>query len=89
MLNAGVGFEATDGIDSNNMAFVLGGGLRSGFLGVAGEAHFNQGDEGSSLSAFAGQLRLYLPVGTCANLYPLAGVSQQNLGAADQSDDST
>ena len=87
MMNLGAGFEATEGIDTTNTAFVLGAGLRSGFLGLAGEAHFNQNDGESELSAMAGQVRLYLPVGDCVDIYPLAGISQQNLGAASATSD--
>ena len=89
MLNLGVGFESTDGVDSEQMAFVLGGGFRSGMLALAGEAHFNQNDGESELSAAAGQVRAYIPLGTCLEVYPYAGISQQNLGVNAVSDSKT
>lgn len=89
MLNLGVGFESTDGVDSQNMAFVLGGGFRSGLLALAGEAHFNQKDGESELSAIAGQVRAYLPIGECLDVYPYAGVSQQNTGVSGKESDKT
>ena len=89
MLNLGAGFESTDGIDGGNMAFVLGGGFRSGILALAGEAHFNQNEGESELSAIAGQVRAYIPLGTCLDVYPYAGISQQNLGVSASSSDKT
>ena len=77
MANLGVGFESTQGIDSSSMAYVFGGGLRSGMLGIAGEAQFNQRDGESEMTAWGGQVRIYIPLGTCLDVYPLAGMSQQ------------
>jgi opacity protein-like surface antigen len=77
MANLGVGFESTQGIDSSSMAYVFGGGLRSGILGLAAEAQFNQRDGESEMTAWGGQVRLYIPLGTCLDVYPLAGMSQQ------------
>ncbi len=80
MANLGVGFESTQGVDSSSMAYVFGGGLRWGLLGAVGEAQFNQRDGESEMTAWGGQVRLYIPLGTCLDVYPLAGMSQQKAG---------
>ena len=80
MVNVGVGFESTQEMTAANMAYVLGGGLRSGFLGVVGEVQMNQKDGESETTAWGGQVRLYLPLGSCLDVYPLAGISQQKAG---------
>jgi hypothetical protein len=80
MVNLGLGFESTQELSSSNMTYVLGGGLRSGFLGVAGEVQLNQKDGESEMIGWGGQVRLYLPLGSCLDVYPLAGISQQQAG---------
>jgi hypothetical protein len=71
-----IGFGSQDfSTDNPSSALTLGGGYRAGILGVAGEAQFIQGEEDMSLSALRAQLRLYLPVGGCTDIYPLVGLS--------------
>jgi len=80
MANLGVGFESTQGVDTTNMAYVLGGGLRSGMLGLAGEVQLNTKDGESEMTGWGGQVRVYIPLGQCLDVYPLAGMSWQQAG---------
>jgi hypothetical protein len=76
MINLGIG--AQDIQDSNNVksAFSLGLGYRADMLGVMGEGQFVSVDDESQFSVLRGQLRLYIPLGTCLDLYPVVGLSR-------------
>ena len=45
-------------------------------LGIVGEGQFANYDDTSSLTSVRGQLRLYLPIGQCVDIYPLIGLSR-------------
>ena len=55
---------------------MIGVGYRSNLIAIAGEAQFADYNDPSSRSSYRGQLRVYLPVGQCLDLYPLIGLSR-------------
>ena len=88
MLNLGVGAQSITSEDRQT-ALTLGGGYRSNLLGVAGEVQLaSREEEETTLTALRAQFRLYLPLGACADLYPLIGLSsfhgeRENTSAID------
>ena len=76
MVNAGFGTQNTEGLDDSQPTYMLGVGYRSNMIGLAGEAQFADYNDPSSRSSYRGQIRLYLPVGQCLDVYPLIGLSR-------------
>ena len=76
MLNLGMGTQDIQDPDNVKSAFAVGLGYRSDMLGVMGEGQFTSVDDESQFSALRGQVRLYIPLGTCLDLYPIAGLSR-------------
>jgi hypothetical protein len=76
MVNAGFGTQNTEGLDDSQPTYMIGAGYRSNMIGLAAEAQFADYKDPASRSSYRGQLRLYLPVGQCMDLYPLIGLSR-------------
>ena len=76
MVNAGFGTQNTEGLDDSQPTYMIGVGYRSNLIAIAGEAQFADYNDPSSRSSYRGQLRVYLPVGQCLDLYPLIGLSR-------------
>ena len=76
MVNLGIGAQDLQDADNTKSAYTLGIGYRADMLGVMGEAQFASVDDESQFSNLRGQLRLYIPVGTCLDVYPTAGLSR-------------
>jgi hypothetical protein len=76
LVNLGFGSQSTKGTDDSRSTYVLGLGYRSDMLGLVGEGQFASYEDSSSLTSLRGQIRLYIPVGECLDLYPLVGLSR-------------
>lgn len=76
LVNVGFGTQSTQGLDDSKPAYTLGVGYRSDMLGLLGEGQFASYDDASQLTTLRGQLRLYLPIGQCVDIYPLIGLSR-------------
>ena len=76
MLNLGMGAQDLQDSDRVKSTYTVGLGYRAEMLGVMGEGQFVSEDDESRFSVLRGQLRLYIPLGTCMDLYPIAGLSR-------------
>ena len=76
MLNLGFGTQNTQGLEDSTGAYSLGLGYRSDLLGIYGEGQFASLEDEQELTSLRGQLRLYLPLGQCFDIYPLVGLSR-------------
>lgn len=76
LLNLGFGTQTTQGLDDSKGAYILGLGYRSDMIGLVAEGQFASYDDAQQFTSMRGQLRLYLPIGQCVDIYPLVGLSR-------------
>lgn len=76
MINLGIGTQNTQGLEDSTAAYALGIGYRSDMLGLYGEGQFASIEDEQQFTSLRGQLRLYVPLGQCFDLYPLIGLSR-------------
>jgi hypothetical protein len=75
-INAGIGTQTTKGLEDSKPTYTLGLGYRTNMLGLMGEGQFASYKDAQQLTSLRGQIRLYLPIGQCVDVYPLIGMSR-------------